>query len=82
MICVGTPSKENGKVDLSQIKSAIDLIIKNLINNDLVICIKSTVPPSSTSVDITSYLKEKSSNISCDIGLANNPEFLREGYAW
>ena len=32
MICVGTPSKENGKVDLSQIKSAIDLIIKNLVN--------------------------------------------------
>ena len=82
MICVGTPSKKNGQVDLFQIKNSIDLIVENLVKNELVICIKSTVPPSTTSVDIASYLENKTNKIKSDIGLANNPEFLREGFAW
>ncbi len=79
-ICVGTPSKESGEVDLIFINSAIKDIIKNLdssSNNHKVICIKSTVPPSTTKT-----ISEKYSKLKNNIGFTSNPEFLREGFAW
>ena len=79
-ICVGTPSKESGEVDLIFINSAIKDIIKNLdssSNNHKVICIKSTVPPSTTKT-----ISEKYSKLKKNIGFTSNPEFLREGFAW
>lgn len=82
-LCVGTPSDDSGKADLKYIFSAIDLILeKNSSKKFLTIIIKSTIPPSTTSVDITQYIEQKGLVIGRDIGLANNPEFLREGYAW
>lgn len=82
MICVGTPSKETGEVDISQIKNAIDLIILNSSKKKITICIKSTIPPSTTQNDLFPYILKKSNLDPKSINLANNPEFLREGHAW
>ncbi len=82
-LCVGTPSDDSGKADLKYIYSAIDLIVaKNKTKKFLTIVIKSTVPPSTTSITVSDYIKSKGLKLGVDIGLANNPEFLREGYAW
>ncbi len=47
-----------------------------------VVVIKSTVPPSTTSERVMSYLEEKGLKVSEKFSVANNPEFLREGYCW
>lgn len=75
-IAVGTPSKENGDVDLSQVENVIETISKNL-NGYKVIVTKSTVPLG-TNMWIKNYLKEKCNN---NFDVVSNPEFLREGRA-
>jgi len=83
MICVGSPSDPNGKVNLSQIKGAIGSVLGASSDGKFrIICIKSSVPPATTGNDISAYIKEAGYSIGKDIGVANNPEFLREGYAW
>lgn len=74
-ICVGTPCREDGSVDLSCIFSAIDGLNKNFKG---LLIIKSTVPPATTKEKIIPYIKHKKLNCS----VAVNPEFLREGYSW
>ena len=81
-ICVGTPSNDDGSANLNYIFSAIDTIIENKSENFITIVIKSTIPPSTCSVEISNYLKNKNIRLGDEIGLSNNPEFLREGYAW
>ena len=82
MVCVGTPSGKNGEVDLRYVINAIEGV-KHAINQDkenttpCVICIKSTVPPSSARDTLMPLLSDYE-----HLHLANNPEFLREGYAW
>lgn len=83
ILCVGTPSDDKGKADLKYIKSALDTILANTDKTDKkVIVIKSTIPPSTTEKDLIPYIEQKKFVIGKDIFLANNPEFLREGYAW
>lgn len=81
-ICVGTPSNEDGSASLDYIFSALDIIIKYKSEEFVTVVIKSTVPPSTCSIEISNYLKNKNIRLGEEIGLANNPEFLREGYAW
>lgn len=80
--CVGTPYGKNGSADLTYLFSAIDTTI-NAINDDRfrVLVTKSTIPPSTTKEQIVPYIKGKG-KISEQIGVANNPEFLREGKCW
>lgn len=75
-ICVGTPAKKNGDYDLSYIFSAAQSIGRNL-KKYAVVCIKSTVPPSTN--EKVKRIIEKETNIPFD--LASCPEFLREGSA-
>lgn len=83
VLCVGTPSNNIGKTDLKYIKLAIDIIVENINKNDKkVVVIKSTVPPSTTRKEIIPYIQNKGFVVGKDIYVANNPEFLREGYAW
>jgi len=72
MICVGTPSKEDGSIDLKYVEKAFDEITEN--SNDLVIAVKSTVIPGTTD-----YLKNKVKEK--NFSFAMNPEFLKEGVA-
>jgi UDPglucose 6-dehydrogenase len=82
-LCVGTPSDDKGRASLDCIKSAIDSILKEISPSDKkIIVIKSTVPPSTTKKDIVTYIETKGFVVGKDIYIANNPEFLREGYAW
>lgn len=83
ILCVGTPSDENGKADLKYIKSAIDDVIKaSGKNSKKIVVIKSTIPPSTTEREIVPYIEKQGFKVGEDIFVANNPEFLREGHAW
>lgn len=75
-ICVGTPPRGNGDYDLSYVFASAKAIAQNL-KKYAVICIKSTVPPS------TSKMVEEiiSQETKIPFDLASCPEFLREGSA-
>jgi len=82
-LCVGTPCGKGGEADLTSIYSAIDSLAVALDDSKYrVVVVKSTIPPSTTSERIIPYLTEMEFVIGKDIGVANNPEFLREGYCW
>ena len=83
-LCVGTPSKKDGSLDVSYLKKAtqqIATILKEKKTWHLII-VKSTVLPGTTQ-DLVLPLLEQSSGkkAGTDFGLAMNPEFLREGVA-
>lgn len=81
--CVGTPQSKNGDAILDHLFNAIDESFLNINTKTFkVLVIKSTVPPSTTKDVIKPYIEKKGVVIGDNIGLANNPEFLREGYAW
>lgn len=82
-LCVGTPSKTDGSAHLGYILDAIQSITACIKKpNFKVLVIKSTIPPSTTSENIKPYVENLGFKVGVDIGLTNNPEFLREGYAW
>lgn len=77
-IAVGTPTLDNGAVDLSYIDRAIEEIALGITRNVIVVT-KSTVP-----VGTNEILKRKlTDNLPPNIGvtIVSNPEFLREGSA-
>lgn len=86
-ICVGTPPKENGEIDLTGIENVSRLIAKYL-NSYRLIVEKSTVPVQ-TGEWIERTIKIFSAKGRCASGgnerinfdVASNPEFLREGSA-
>lgn len=81
-ICVGTPSSEDGSADLKYLLGAIEQVLDVEDNKFKVIVTKSTVPPSTVSKKVKPFIDEKLKVLNRDIGLASNPEFLREGYCW
>lgn len=78
-ICVGTPSKTNGDIDLSQVFEAVREVGKNLKLDYTVIAVKSTVLPGTTYK--VGKIIEKYKKTKANFGLAFCPEFLREGTA-
>ena len=74
IICVQTPTTEEGEVDTMYISSVFDNI-KNLIDNDFIICIKSTIHP----LALEKVFKDSSIHYE---DVVFNPEFLREGSAF
>jgi UDPglucose 6-dehydrogenase len=75
-ICVGTPSREDGSIDMSYFREAVTEIAK-LLNDYKIIVNKSTVPVGTgdwVKKEIGKYYKGEFSVVS-------NPEFLREGSA-
>ncbi len=74
VIATGTPPTESGAADLSQVKSAVGWI-KARQPRDLVVVMKSTVPPGVGRRLLQNDLR------GTDIRYASNPEFLREGRA-
>lgn len=81
--CVGTPGKNNGETDLGHLKNAIQNSL-NFIETDehKVLVIKSTVPPTTTQEILKPLIEGHGFKVGKHIGLTNNPEFLREGFAW
>ncbi len=78
-ICVGTPPKENGQADMSQVEEVSRVIAGNL-NSYKLIVEKSTVP-AGTAERIKQTIKLSSINQNICFDVASNPEFLREGSA-
>jgi len=80
-IAVGTPSKEDGSVDLQYIESAAK-DIGNYMQDYKVIVDKSTVPVG-TAHKLMELIRHSQSakNKKISFDLASNPEFLREGEA-
>ena len=76
-ICVGTPKKNSGNADLSQVYQVAKKLSK-LINKYKIIVTKSTVPVT-TGDKIQSILSKNNRNNRYSI--VSNPEFLREGDA-
>lgn len=80
--CVGTPYGKDGSADLTYLFRAIDTTIDAIKDDKFrVIITKSTIPPSTTSEKVVPYVREKGKKAD-KIGIANNPEFLREGHCW
>lgn len=80
--CVGTPYGPDGSADLTYLFSAIDSTLDAVQDEKFrVLVTKSTIPPSTTAEKILPYIKEKAGK-SAHLGIANNPEFLREGRCW
>jgi len=77
-ICVGTPSKNEGETDLSQVESAAKDIGKN-INGYKVVVNKSTVPVGTG--DLVRRIINENEKTRVEFDVVSNPEFLREGSA-
>jgi len=83
-ISVGTPSREDGSIDLKYIKEVSKQIGEVLRNKEgyHVIVVKSTVVPGTTENVVIKNLEEHSGKKAGeDFGVCMNPEFLREGKA-
>src|SRR5437870_2899577 len=80
-LCVGTPPKPDGTVDMSYLEQAGKEVCDSLceLNNDylVTIIVKSTVPPG-TNRKLYNFLKQQSKAY---VQVVSNPEFLREGSA-
>lgn len=81
--CVGTPYGEGGQADLTYLFGAIEQTLNNIQDDKFrVLVTKSTIPPSTTSEKIIPFLEGRGWQAGDRIGVANNPEFLREGHCW
>lgn len=82
MVCVGTPAKKSGSIDISHLKKATRQIAKALRmrKNFYTIVIRSTVLPGTTEEIVIPILERYSKKkIDRDFGVCINPEFMREG---
>jgi UDPglucose 6-dehydrogenase len=77
-IAVGTPSKENGESDLSQVEDAAEGI-GHALDRYKVIVNKSTVPVGTVNIVKNIIEKVRKDNVKFEV--VSNPEFLREGSA-
>ena len=81
--CVGTPYGEDGQADLTYLFNAIESTLAEIKDDKYrVIVTKSTIPPTTTQEKILPFVEKNGFSVGKDIGVANNPEFLREGHCW
>jgi len=83
-IAVGTPSKENGNIDLSYIEAAaksIGEVLKDKKEFHIVVMRSTVLPGTGNNVVIPIIEQYSSKKVGVDFGYASNPEFLRESTA-
>ncbi len=82
MVCVGTPSQDNGNIDLGSIQRVCEQIGQALASKQeyFTVVIRSTVVPGTMLETVLPTLEKCSGKrAGADFGVCINPEFLREG---
>ena len=84
LVCVGTPSREDGSLNLDHVRRActeVGSALKTTMRFTTVV-MRSTMLPGSVLEQLTPVLEAASGGrAGVDFGIAYNPEFLREGTA-
>jgi GDP-mannose 6-dehydrogenase len=84
LVCVGTPSRPNGSLDLDHLVHAVETVGRSLGGSDRyhVVAIRSTMLPGTVDGILIPALERTSGRrAGHDFGVCANPEFLREGDA-
>ena len=82
LVCVGTPSRLNGALDLSHVEKVCDEIGRCLRDKkgDHTIVVRSTMLPGTIERTVTPILEAASAKkVGAGLTICINPEFLREG---
>jgi GDP-mannose 6-dehydrogenase len=84
LLCVGTPSREDGSLNLDHVKRAAGEVGRALRGSGAftTVVMRSTMLPGSVESEVKPVLEQTSGlTAGRDFGVAYNPEFLREGTA-
>jgi len=83
LVCIGTPSSENGTVNIEHITKNVIEIAETLSNTsqDITIAFRSTIPPGTVEGKLRPIIDVHLTNYTGKLRLAFYPEFLREGNA-